>query len=180
MVSDGELMEEIDARLAAVADTQFALIQRYREQIEAAADVETLTSLAEPLDRGARSIRLTYALRVKLRKDIRALEREEARVAEARAVQGLRDRDDAIRTRVETLTWREADWEHDDELAAEFDRILAYEQLDPAFESLSLAEQAGRIIQRLDLKAEPYPPPAEEMSARPTDEGFAATFADTA
>ncbi|WP_309091984.1 hypothetical protein [Phenylobacterium sp.] len=157
MVSDTDMMEEIDARLAAVADTQFILIQRYREQIEAAADVETLTAVAEPLDRSARSIRLTYALRVKLRKDVRALARDEERIAEAQAERRARERDDRIRHRVETLTWREADWEDDDELSAEFDRALEYEDLDPVFATLTLEQQAERIIKRLDLKPEPYP-----------------------
>ncbi|WP_309092820.1 hypothetical protein, partial [Phenylobacterium sp.] len=99
----------------------------------------------------------TYALRVKLRKDIRALARDEERIAEAQAERRARERDDRIRHRVETLTWREADWEDDDELSAEFDRALEYEGLDPVFATLTLEQQAERIIKRLDLKPEPYP-----------------------
>ncbi|WP_309091064.1 hypothetical protein [Phenylobacterium sp.] len=157
MVSDMDMLEEIDARLAAVADVQFAMIQKINGQVEAASEPAELVQLAEPLDRCARSIRLTYALRVKLRKDIRALARDEERIAEAQAERRVRERDDRIRHRVETLTWREADWEDDDELSAEFDRALEYEGLDPAFATLTLEQQAERIIKRLDLKPEPYP-----------------------
>ena len=164
MVSDSELMEEIDARLAAVADTQFALIQGYREQIEAASDAETLTSLAEPLDRCARSIRLTYALRVKLRKDIRHLDREETRLARVAHHNASQAQWDGVRNRVQTLTWREADWE-DEQLLQDLDHALDYESLDEAFLDLTVEQQADRVIQRLGLTAEPppgHPRPCED------------------
>lgn len=179
MVSDMELLEEIDARLAAVADTQFVLIQRYREQIEAAAELETLTSISEPLDRAARSIRLTYALRVKLRKDVRSLDREETRMAEARHLARSQAQWDGVRHRVQALTWREADWE-DEDLLNELDRALDFESLDPGFLDLTPEQQADRLIQRLGLTAEPCPPPQGEVSAKPTEGASASTFHSSA
>ena len=157
MVNDAALLEEIDAGLAEVGAVQMALVRRFNGEIQAAEGVQGLAAVAEPLDRCARSIRLTYALRVKLRKDLRAQMRDETRLAEAEAARRVRDRQDRLRNRVETLTWREADWEEDDELATEYDRILEYETLDPAFRGLPLREQAERLIARLGLKAEPYP-----------------------
>ncbi len=175
MVSDADMLEEIDARLAAVADVQFALIQKIHQQIDAAEEPAQLAQLAEPLDRCARSIRLTYALRVKLRKEIRHLDREETRMVKAEAkveakVEDGAGRAERIRERVETLTWREADWEDDEALDTEFDRVLDFESLDPAFATLSLEEQADRIIARMGLKAE-YPPGYAAERAHPRDGG---------
>ncbi|MGA0605595.1 hypothetical protein ACO2Q0_06300 [Phenylobacterium sp. VNQ135] len=170
MISDADMLEEIDARLAAVADVQFALIQKIQGRIEASDDAAELQALAEPLDRCARSIRLTYALRVKLRKDIRSLDREETRRAEAAHRERSQDRWDAVRHRVETLTWREADWE-DEGLLAEYDRVLDFESLDERFLDLTVEQQADRLIAKLDLRAEP-PPSYPEAEAAEAREGF--------
>ena len=165
MVSDTQMLEEIDARLAAVADVQFALIQKIQGCIEAADAAAELQALAEPLDRCARSIRLTYALRVKLRKDVRSLAREETRIAEAQHDTFSRKHWDAVRAHAETLTWREADWE-DEDCLAEVDHVLDLENLDDAFQDLSVPEQALRLIARLKLKPE-YPPPLNKAAPSP-------------
>ncbi|MGA0605602.1 hypothetical protein ACO2Q0_06335 [Phenylobacterium sp. VNQ135] len=164
MISDADMLEEIDARLAAVADVQFALIQKIQGRIQAADDAAELQALAEPLDRCARSIRLTYALRVKLRKDIRSLDREETRRAESAAREEAERPWNRIRNTVQTLTWREIDWEEEDEdeFAEKLDRILDYEALDPAFIHLPLEQQVARVIRALGFKAVLYPPPQGE------------------
>ncbi|MGA0606175.1 hypothetical protein ACO2Q0_09260 [Phenylobacterium sp. VNQ135] len=162
MLNDSDMLEEIDARLAAVADVQFALIQKIQGRIEASDDAAELQALAEPLDRCARSIRLTYALRVKLRKDIRSLDREETRRAESAAREEAERPWNRIRNTVQTLTWREADWEEDEEVNAELEGLLAYEALDPNFIRLPFEQQVDRVIQKLGLTAAPYPPPQGE------------------
>ena len=161
MVSDADMMQVQDAHLARLAELQLALAEKLARMAEASDEAAEVADLAKALEGTSRSVRLTYALRVKLRKDIRSLDREEARIAaDQRALAG-RKRWDSLRERVQTLTWHEIDWEEEDEEDFEerLDRLMDLESLDPAFDDLSLEDQADRLIEKLGLTPPPRPAP---------------------
>jgi hypothetical protein len=156
MVSDADMLEEMDAGLARVAALQLALADKLHGMAQAAEEASEVADLAKALEGVSRSLRLTYALRVKLRKDVRALDREEARLAETAARNEAERPWNRQRNTVRTLTWNEIDWEEEDEdeFAEKLDRILDYEALDPAFIHLPLEQQVQQVLKKLGLNAE--------------------------
>ncbi|MGA0604783.1 hypothetical protein ACO2Q0_02180 [Phenylobacterium sp. VNQ135] len=164
MLSDADMLQEMDAGLAHVASLQLALADKLHGMAQAAEEASEVADLAKALEGVSRSLRLTYALRVKLRKDVRSLDREETRRAESAAREEAERPWNRIRNTVQTLTWREIDWEEEDEdeFAEKLDRILDYEALDPAFIHLPLEQQVARVIRALGFKAVLYPPPQGE------------------
>ncbi|MGA0608139.1 hypothetical protein ACO2Q0_19280 [Phenylobacterium sp. VNQ135] len=176
MLSDADMLQEMDAGLAHVASLQLALADKLHGMAQAAEEASEVADLAKALEGVSRSLRLTYALRVKLRKDVRSLDREETRRAEAAEEKEAERPWNRIRNTVQTLTWREADWEEDEEVNAELEGLLAYEALDPNFIHLPLEQQVDRIIRKLGLTAAPYPSPQGEGD-REAVEGAEAHFA---
>ena len=155
MVSDADMLVEMDARLAAVADVQFALVQKLSQQIEEAEDATSLAALSEPLERCARSIRLTYALRVKLRKDVRQIDRDEtrARTAEHNARHDARRQQ--IHVTVQDRLWREFEREEENECADlenHLERVLNDELDRNGFMTEDPAEIATRVIAALGFE----------------------------
>ena len=159
MPSDAEMLQVQDAGLARLAELQLALAEKLHRMAEAAEDAAEIATVAKGLEGISRSVRLTYALRVKLRKDVRSLDREEAAIQARERELASRRHWDAVRSRVETLTWHEIAWEEEDEdeFGEKLDQALDLESLDPDFCALSVEDQAARIIDRLGLPASVLP-----------------------
>ena len=149
MLSDAEMLEVQDAGLARLAELQLALAEKLYRLADATEDASEAAELATALERTGRSVRLTYALRQKLRRDARRAEREDA-VEQARHDRGqVRFRKHRLRTGVEALIWRETDG-MDEEAEADFgdllDTLVDDEAVSEAFLTEPLAAQVARVI----------------------------------
>ena len=97
----------------------------------------------------SRSVRLTYALRQKLRRDAKRADREDADAQHKRDREQVRFRKQRLRTGVEALIWRETDG-MDQEAEADFgdllDTLVDDEAAAEAFLTEPLAAQVARVI----------------------------------
>jgi thioesterase domain-containing protein len=149
MVSDADMLEVQDAGLARLAELQLALAEKLYRLADATEDASEAADLATALERTSRSVRLTYALRAKLRRDARRAEREDADAQNRRDREQVRFRKHRLKTGVEALVWRETDC-MDQEAEADFgdllDALVDDEAASEAFLTEPLADQVARVI----------------------------------
>ncbi len=158
MVSDAEMLEVQDTGLARLAELQLALAEKLYRLADAADNASEAAELAVALERTSRSVRLTYALRAKLRRDARRAEREEADATHKRDREQARFKKHRLRTGVEALVWRETDG-MDEEAEADFgdllDALVDDEAVSDTFLSEPLVTQVARVIAGLGYEITP-------------------------
>lgn len=152
MVSDMEMLEEIDAGLAHAAALLLAAADRQHVHIQASEDAAEIAAMSKALEGTVRGLRLTYALRMKLRRDARKAEREEADAKIQRDKEQVRARKQQLGAAVRGLLPSEGDHENYDE-GSDFDwdllEAINDEALSEAFLTEDLGDQAASILKKL-------------------------------
>ncbi len=158
MTSDADMLEVQDAGLARLAELQLALAEKLYRLADATEDASEASDLAVALERTSRSVRLTYALRAKLRRDAKRAHREDADATARRDREQVRFKKHRLRTGVEALIWRETDG-MDQEAEADFgdllDALVDEEGVSETFLSEPLAAQVARVIAGLGYEITP-------------------------
>jgi hypothetical protein len=158
MVSDADMLQEMDAGLARVAHLQLALADKLHQMAQASDDAAEVADLAKALEGTTRSLRLTYALRAKLRRDAKRADREEADATAKRDRQQVSFKKHRLKTGVEALIWRETDGV-DQEAEADFgdllDALVDDEAAAETFLTEPLADQVARVIASLGYEITP-------------------------
>ncbi len=158
MVSDADMLEVQDAGLARLAELQLALAEKLYRLADATEDASEAAELATALERTSRSVRLTYALRAKLRRDAKRAEHEDADAQSRRDREQVRFRKHRLKTGVEALVWRETDG-MDQEAEADFgdllDALVDDEAVSDTFLTAPLADQVARVIAGLGYEMTP-------------------------
>jgi hypothetical protein len=146
MVSDADMLEVQDEGLARLAELQLALAEKLYRLADATEDASEAAELAVALERTSRSVRLTYALRAKLRRDARRAEREDADAQSRRDREQVRFRKHRLKTGVEALVWRETDQDAEADFGDLLDALVDDEAVSDTFLTEPLADQVARVI----------------------------------
>ena len=158
MVSDADMLEVQDAGLARLAELQLALAEKLYRLADGTEDASEAADLATALERTSRSVRLTYALQAKLRRDARKADREDVAEQAKHDREQVRFKRHRLRTGVEALIWRETDG-MDEEAEGDFgellDALVDDEAASETFLSEPLAAQVARVIAGLGYEITP-------------------------
>ena len=158
MVSDAEMQEEMDAGLAHAACLLLAAADKAHQLIQASEDAAEIAHASRALDGHVRSLRLTYSLRMKLRRDARKAEREDAAAQVQRDREQVRVRKHQLGAAVRSLVPTEGDHEDYDE-GSDFDWDLLDaindEALSEAFLTEDLGDLAARVLKKLGFDFTP-------------------------
>jgi hypothetical protein len=158
MSSDDDVVQEMEAGLAHVARLQLALADKLHQMAQASDDAAEVADLAKALERTTRSLRLTYALRLRLRRDARRDAREEAAAQASRQQDRVSRRKQQLHAGVYGLLWREAerlDEEEDEELEGHVFELVEGEALSDTFLTEPLADQVARVVRAAGYEITP-------------------------
>jgi hypothetical protein len=158
MVSDADMLEEVDAGLAHAAHLLLAAAEKNHQLLQASEDAREVADLSKALDGNVRSLRLTYALRMKLRRDAKRDAREDVQAKAQRDKEQVRVRKHRLEAAVRGLLPTEGDYEDYDE-GSDFDwdllEAINDEALSETFLGEDLGDLAARVLRKLGFEITP-------------------------
>jgi hypothetical protein len=148
-----------DRILAELSELAIGVARDLAGQVSAAQSAEDAAVAASAFHQVGRAVRQTIALEMKLQRDRKALEREDAVDAAGARVARIKQRRLRLRSAVQHMVWSEVERDDAELLVDQLDDFLSEDTLDDTFADEAFDDQVASLRAALGL---PPAPPDEE------------------
>jgi hypothetical protein len=159
-----------DRILAEFSELSLVVARELSARVVAVGDAGEAATLAKAFHSVGRSLRQTIALEMKVERDRKHLEREDAAEVARQGELRVRRRKARVRSAVQRLVWTEHEGDEAEVLIDHLDDLLAEDALDDAFPDEDFDAQVARLRDDLGLAAAAAGLDVPEPAARPPAE----------